>query len=626
MMRISKTLFKNLTRCKRYASLDETYLKKLDGMVDLEEIDRIERLEELLNQMFDEDSGDDLIDIQDAQLMAMQSYFTELEIISGEKLEKIYGKPIQYALETKDQKKFSYEDDQHEYYCYLDGYLEDENEVCVFEVKATSAKKFIELGKKTSDEGDLMYRYDGIFAYEKPGILRLREEIPRYRDVEKVFPKGKYFQHKNKLYDRFSATGKYAFDISIERYIIEHSLLEQGRPELIDKIKFYLVVLNPDYVFDGEYINGKPNYKPDKTGRELFILLDMTSITKDWMSYIHQMKEIVAENIKAMSSNKVNVGKHCEHKGTSKCKYIPICWKDFLVSGSILEYRRARYAFKHPIDGYLDRFDLLNDGITKIDQIDESLLSKKANQIQRHCYVTKETYVNKNKIVDAIKELRYPIYHLDFESFPCPLPRYAGERPYTQSVFQFSLHVEASKGVCDKDLNHLEYCAPDHADHREELIQKMIECIDLSNGGTVLVYNASFERTRLKEMAAIFPKYKNQLNLIRDSVFDLLYLVDTNKELYTLLGYDEEEASTMNYYDNRLKGSFSIKKVLPIFSELTYETLEIANGTDAILTYANFPEMTKKEFVEKYAALIEYCKQDTWAMVEVLWGLEELTK
>ena len=44
-----------------------------------------------------------------------------------------------------------------------------------------------------------------------------------------------------------------------------------------------------------------------------------------------------------------------------------------------------------------------------------------------------------------------PIYHFDFETFGCPLPRFQGEKPYQQSVFEFSLHIEREPGVCDKE-------------------------------------------------------------------------------------------------------------------------------------------------------------------------------
>ena len=97
---------------------------------------------------------------------------------------------------------------------------------------------------------------------------------------------------------------------------------------------------------------------------------------------------------------------------------------------------------------------------------------------------------------------------MDFETFPCPLPRFKGERCYTQSVFQFSLHIETLKG-CDKELNHYGYLAKTKEDEREELIKSL--CSLIGNVGTVLVYNSSFEKNRLRELGHAFPQYKEQI-------------------------------------------------------------------------------------------------------------------
>ena len=105
----------------------------------------------------------------------------------------------------------------------------------------------------------------------------------------------------------------------------------------------------------------------------------------------------------------------------------------------------------------------------------------------------------------------------------------------------------------------------------------MIETIDLSNGGTVIVYNEAFEKTRLKELAQLFPEYAESLLKIRDHIFDLLHVLTGNKNVFTLcirIYPDEAEAwaGSINYYHNKMAGSYSIKKVLPLFSDLSYET------------------------------------------------------
>ena len=186
------------------------------------------------------------------------------------------------------------------------------------------------------------------------------------------------------------------------------------------------------------------------------------------------------------------------------------------------------------------------------------------------------------------------------------------------------MHIEKAPGVCDKDNDHFEYLAKDHGDHREELVKKLCEWI--GETGTVLVYNESFEKTRLKELAFIFPEYKDKLMHIRSMIFDLMNLVKTKSSMYEELGYEKDRASMFNYYHSDMNGSFSIKKILPLFSDLTYQGMEIGNGVEALVTYARFPKMDEKDYKHKYQKLVEYCKQDTWAMVCVLEGLRSCVK
>ena len=131
--------------------------------------------------------------------------------------------------------------------------------------------------------------------------------------------------------------------------------------------------------------------------------------------------------------------------------------------------------------------------------IERSWLTNKNNLIQRDSFENNTVHINKHKIKAGIEKLEYPIYHLDFETFPCPLPRFKGERPYTQSLFQFSVHIETSPGKCNFNKDNYSYLVNDYNDNRRELVEELIKVIDLSKGGTVLVYNQRFEEGRLKD-------------------------------------------------------------------------------------------------------------------------------
>jgi hypothetical protein len=78
-----------------------------------------------------------------------------------------------------------------------------------------------------------------------------------------------------------------------------------------------------------------------------------------------------------------------------------------------------------------------------------------------------------------------------------------------------------------------------------------------------------------------------------------------------------------------MRGSFSIKNVLPVIaSDLDYKKLgEVQEGTGAQVAYlyATFdPTTTSERKAELEHDLQKYCRQDTWAMVEVAYFLSKL--
>jgi hypothetical protein len=74
-------------------------------------------------------------------------------------------------------------------------------------------------------------------------------------------------------------------------------------------------------------------------------------------------------------------------------------------------------------------------------------------------------------------------------------------------------------------------------------------------------------------------------------------------------------------YHPAFAGSFSLKSVLPAFlPEMTYENLEVAEGTAAGLAWARLidPATPLVEKSQLRKALLEYCKQDTLALAKLL--------
>ena len=73
-------------------------------------------------------------------------------------------------------------------------------------------------------------------------------------------------------------------------------------------------------------------------------------------------------------------------------------------------------------------------------------------------------------------------------------------------------------------------------------------------------------------------------------------------------------------------GSSSIKVLPALVPDLSYESLDIQEGETAALKWkkVTLGETTEAEKAKVYADLIEYCKLDTLAMVEIHKQLKNL--
>lgn len=595
-MKISKTGFINLIRCDRFAALEEinrnkedsivTFSENLDDLMTTENINKRNLLLEEIKAQEDEPTNSDV----------MQPYYNEVEYLTARAVKHYFDGELIYDANTFKQARYNAEVEGYQFYCFLDGLLHADDGVKVFETKATTTRKFL----------DMEVKKEPIFIRDSDGILKLKRDLGY--DVDKAYDK-----KEASFFDRYSEVGRYVYDLAFQRFVMERS---KG----FDKTKnnrYYLAILSSEYVFDGKYDEyGKAVYPI-----EIIDFIDFTEITERYMLIIENDAKIVTKRLNTMNANPTLLGKHCQVKKNRECKYKDICFKALPDNVSLLNYIDNHCGFK-AADKKYETYDLLNAGKVHMLDIPRDWLNRENNQIQYDVVKYKEPYYNKEKMIAGINEIKYPIYHLDFESFPCPLPRFKGEKAYSQSLFQFSIHVEREPGVCDKEKDHYSFLAKDHSDVREELIKEMLNVIK-PDGGTILVYNISFEKTRIRELGNLYPQYAARLEDISNRLFDLIYIVRTNGPLYRSLGYSDRDSKNINYYHENLGGSYSIKKVLPLFTNLSYASLNIANGEEAYVAYANFPKLDEETFKQTYDDLVEYCQQDTWAMVEVLNGLRK---
>lgn len=581
-------------RCNRYPALNNIYKRK-----DVDDVEK-DRFYDIIDSLenFDFNVDEDFLEPDLEHLQVMMPYYNLVEVLAARKVMSEWRGETQYGTKYGTQKLFMREHNGFNLMCYVDIFNKDQSQINIIEVKATTSNKYMSM---TYSENKVKY---SIFYKDEFGVMHLCEE----RDPS-LLDNPKYMKKRERLFNRFTDEGTYVYDLAFQRFVIE---------EEIPDAKYYLGVLNHEYVYDGEMFEGERVY-----GNDITTFIDLTRVTRELLGKIENDINVVIERILNDDESRVHLGKHCQLKKQRQCIFKDLCFDMLPKKNSILQFLSNHNGFKDEAGTKHETFDLIEEGYYSMEDIPHEWLTRRNNQIQRDCAITKKAFLDIDKVRDGINELRYPIYHLDFESFPCPIPRFKGEKAYMQSLFQFSLHIEREPGVCDKEKDHYEFLCKDHFDHRLELVEKLCEYI-ADDDGSVLVYNQAFEKTRIKELAKFYPEHAEKLHNINSRLFDLMHIVKTNTKMYEGLGYDSERAKSVNYYSEDLYGSYSIKKVLPIFSNLTYKGMVVGNGMEAVYTYARFCELNEAELKESLHALTLYCQQDTWAMVEILDELRKL--
>lgn len=383
------------------------------------------------------------------------------------------------------------------------------------------------------------------------------------------FSGGKWHIHEVK-----SSTGikpSYWDDGAFQAYVLRKSGLDVGSVNIIH--------INNQYVREGEL--DLPS---------LFLSIDVTKLVKQREKAI---PDHIGEMEKILEGDEpsVSIGPFC--LSPNRCGAFEYCWKEM---AGVPEYSVFDLTSAH----WEDKFELYNSGIVRIEDIPH--IDRTPRQLLQ---IAGEEHIEIEPIREYIGTFQSPVTHLDFESYQQAIPRFDGIKAYQQVPFQYSIHIEREGG-----LEHREFLAPVGVDPRRLLAEKLIE--DIPPEGTVLAYNRVFESGIIASLVRAFPDLSDSLLSISSRIEDLM--VPFQK------GW---------YYHPRMKGSFSIKSVLPAMvpeMEAAYGELPVVhNGGEVSALWGALAGYDDPEEVERIrAGFLQYCRLDTLAMVRILEQLREL--
>lgn len=354
-------------------------------------------------------------------------------------------------------------------------------------------------------------------------------------------------------------------DLAIQRFVLEGNDYDVHRT--------FLLHMNPDY----RHPEGP-----------LFIVSDESAAVGARMGDVPDNLRAMRKVIRAAEPPKTDIGPHCGKP--DDCPLKQECWKH-IPELSIFNIPNIRS----------EKWEFYSQGIAKIEQLPDWYKGKPNQKPFLDSCKTGKPVIDRQGLKGMLAELGEPLYFMDFETLMLAVPAYTGTKPWQQLTVQWSVHV-LEKGK----LTHHEFIHDSEGDPRIPFIESLLDV--LGDRGSIIVYSAPFETGRLGEIAEAFPQYKDKIDKVIARVWDQLLVFK-------------------NFYcDSRFRGSNSLKRVLPVLvPELSYKNLDVQEGGTAMAEYSrmiSLPEGKEKEKIKH--SLLEYCKLDTLAMVEILGKLRAI--
>ena len=358
-------------------------------------------------------------------------------------------------------------------------------------------------------------------------------------------------------------------DIAIQKYVLEAAGLKVA--------KAFLMIIDTSYVKDGPI-------DPHKLFKLQEVTEDINGAEAEVPATLKHFFKILSQDSKEPA---IDIGGHCSDP--YECDFCAHCWKK-IPAYSIYNITRLKMEIKD---------ELRLKGILEVKDLPEDI--ELCSAAADHVAVAKtgKPIIWPDEIKDFVKALKYPLYHLDFETINPAVPLYDGLRPYMQMPFQVSLHVQQKRGG---PLKHLEYLADGKSDPRPDLVDFLLK--NIGPTGTPLAYNAGFEKSIIKGLAGFSPRKSSKLLALAERFVDLA------------APFRSRHVVLPEFY-----GSYSMKSVLPaLVPGMTYEGMPVGNGADAQNAYKALLSgtLTPKEDSQLRKDLIAYCGQDTLAMVQLL--------
>ena len=288
-----------------------------------------------------------------------------------------------------------------------------------------------------------------------------------------------------------------------------------------------------------------------------------------------------------------------------------------------------------PLSGTLFKKKNLLEFSENIELLNEFYDSHKITKYMKN-HVNEVNHDNLETIVESLKNKKVVWY--DFEGFSIPFPLISYTLPYQQLIFQVSvIRTEQDKII---ETNNL-VIDPKHIEYSNFF--DIIDAIYIEDASAYVVYNQSYENTKLKEMSQIFyqhmllnqdsdftkkvREYDLKINSIIEKTVDLLDLFKVSslsKELPPIFLWELYGFSSIKKIEKYItKKNLDLEVMIEPYSELVVQNglMAMSKAVDRYLG-----GIGDVEWENVSNDLKKYCENDVKAMIMVYHFAKKLLK
>lgn len=451
---------------------------------------------------------------------------------------------------------------QEDHLYHIPYFRNDEALTTVFAQKLKIKDCFV--GQKNDPKERFLQAYNNYEWFIKSRLEAdgLRVKIPIIHRLE--YGVDVYFTHYG-IFPKDSDLDFYRFNIAVVKangFKINH---------------IYIIHLNANYILDGRLNIDElfviSEYLYNDAGKPSFYLNDLLKYRVNLKSIVTAMENHQLDDYRAIKK------RICD--GKNPCPYYSKCFKDDcdLPDDSILTLVSSKN--KHLM--HRQGIKCLKDA--KPELIEGSRLQYAQIMASKNGGLFFEKY----PLMAFLKKLEArPITFIDFEWDRYLIPPFQGLKPCSVVCFEFASYVLDEKG----EMHHHTFVGT--KDCRKDFVENLLNSIP--SQGPIVAYNAiGAEVLRIKELAEQFGEYKDELLKITERFIDLSYPFTSGI-----------------VYSTRMRGNFSLKQLVAVVSDLSYQNLDIHDGMSAVAKWRSLDD--KEDNENKLEHLKAYCSLDAYGL------------